>query len=110
MARAPASPPQRRRRSPPRSPSKSETRAEKTSLLELLDDELDEYTVGDWRARNLRLTEILSELGLYDTDAVPYEAHRLLTDSLIHVLNGAATDPQNAGHVRAQNENVLHYG
>src|SRR5690349_1754449 len=104
MARAPATPhPKRRRKLPARAPSKTEFRPDPPSLLALLDDELDEYTVGDWRSRNLRLTEILSELGLYDQDAVPYEAHRMLTDSLIHVLNGAATDPQNAGHVRAQN-------
>lgn len=98
---------------PARAPSKTESQPQaqpQPSLLELLDDQLDEYTVGDWRARNLRLTEVLAELNLYDPHAVPHGAHRMLTDSLIHVLNGAATDPQNAGHVRAQNENVLHYG
>lgn len=119
MARAPATPhPKRRRKLPnmgpgsakPDHPDRKKELPPQPSLVELLDDQLDEYTVGDWRARNVRLVELLAELGLYDPHAVPYEAHRLLTDSLIHVLNGAATDPQNAGHVRAQNENVLHYG
>lgn len=106
MARVRPSPP--RRRKPLRPPPKEAVQS--TSLVDLLDDELDEYSVGDWRARNLRLTQILVDLGVYDDKAVPAESHRLLTDSLIHLLNGAATDPQNAGHVRAQNENVLHYG
>jgi hypothetical protein len=33
-----------------------------------------------------------------------------LTETLIHYRVGAAIDPQNAGHVRAQNENVVHFG
>lgn len=54
--------------------------------------------------------EELIHLDLFDPEVVPREAHLHLTESLIQVLNGAATDPQNAGHVRAQNENVLHFG
>jgi hypothetical protein len=108
MSRVRANPP--RRRKPLRPPAKDPAHAQNTSLIALLDDELDEYSVGDWRSRNLRLTELLTGLGLYDDKAVPSEAHRVLTDALIHLLNNAATDPQNAGHVRAQNENVLHYG
>ncbi len=89
--------------SPPGPPSRA------TTLLELLDDRVHEFSVADWRARNLRLPEMLAERGLFDDRLVPTPAHRHLTDALISVRVGAATDPQNAGHVRAQNENVLHY-
>lgn len=79
------------------------------TLLALFDDTAEDYALADWRDRNIRLVELLQEMSLLDGQLVPLEAHRFLTDALIHVRNGAATDPQNAGHVRAQNENILHY-
>jgi hypothetical protein len=85
-------------------------RSEEAQLLQLFDDKVEEYTVSDWHARNLKLVEVLQTMGVLDREVVPQGTHRALTDHLIHVLNGAAIDPQNAGHVRAQNENVLHYG
>jgi hypothetical protein len=96
-----------------RAPAQGRSRGHQPSartLLQLLDDKVEEYTVQDWRLRNLRLVEVLADMKLLDLEVVPKEAHRVLTDLLIHVMNGAATDPQNAGHVRAQNENILHYG
>jgi hypothetical protein len=85
-------------------------RSDEHALLDLLDDKVEEYTVADWRNRNLKLTEMLQSMGILDREVVPKETHRALTEHVIHVLNGAAIDPQNAGHVRAQNENILHYG
>lgn len=80
------------------------------SIVELLDDDVANYTVVEWRRRNLDLFRILADRGLIDEGTVSFEAHRYLTETLIQARVGAATDPQNAGHVRAQNENVLHYG
>jgi hypothetical protein len=80
------------------------------SIAELLDDDVANYTVLEWRRRNLDLFRILADRGLIDPNTVSFEAHRFLTETLIQARVGAATDPQNAGHVRAQNENVLHYG
>lgn len=107
--RPPASSPRRRAARGPSS-AKRAPDAGRTRLFELLDDKVEDYTVSDWRDRNLSLSKRLADLGLIDREIVPPEAHRALTESLIHVLNGAATDPQNAGHVRAQNENIVHYG
>lgn len=79
------------------------------SIVELLDDDVANYTVVEWRRRNLDLFHLLVDRGLLDPGTVSFEAHRFLTEMLIQARVGAATDPQNAGHVRAQNENVLHY-
>lgn len=79
------------------------------SIVDLLDDDVADYTLHDWRHRNLSFYDRLVERDLFDPEIVPPEAHRTLTDTLIRVRVGAATDPQNAGHVRAQNENVVHY-
>lgn len=79
------------------------------SIVDLLDDDVADYTLADWRRRNLVFYERLVEHGLFDPALVPFEAHKYLVDTLIRVRVGAATDPQNAGHVRAQNENVVHY-
>lgn len=81
----------------------------KRSIVDLLDDDVSLYTLADWRLRNLSFYECLVESGLIDTEVVSFEAHKMLTDALIRVSVGASTDPQNAGHVRAQNENVVHY-
>ncbi|MCK6544789.1 hypothetical protein L6R52_02905 [Myxococcota bacterium] len=102
--------PRRRPSARTRAPSKTGRGETSRSLVRLLDDDLDHYTVHDWRVRNLRLYDELVDLGFVDPHVVPAEAHRFLTEALIQVMNGAATDPQNAGHVRAQNENILHFG
>ncbi|MCC7385890.1 MAG: hypothetical protein IT384_28835 [Deltaproteobacteria bacterium] len=90
-----------------RSPSRSTFSASR--LVALLDDDPIHYPVEQWRQRNVELYERLAQSGLVDASLVSMEAHRFLTDSLIHAANPAAIDPQNAGHVRAQNENILHY-
>lgn len=110
MAASKPPPPRRRSSTRTRAPSKVGRGDTSRSLVRLLDDDLDHYTVHDWRGRNLRLFDELVELGLVDAHVLPPESHRFLTEALIQVMNGAATDPQNAGHVRAQNENVLHFG
>lgn len=80
------------------------------ALLHLLDDDPAHLSVEEWRARNLALHTELVRRGLVDAKTVPAAAHRFLTETLISRENPAATDPLNAGHVRAQNANVLHYG
>jgi hypothetical protein len=104
--------PPRKRKTRAHTPARSsrQPRTSARTLIDLLDDKVEEYTVNDWRKRNLRLADMLAEMKLIDPTIVSKEAHRVLTDLLIHVMNAAATDPQNAGHVRAQNENILHYG
>ncbi len=67
------------------------------------------FTLSDWRRRNEALYGTLVERGLADPATVSLEAHRFLNMHLIHHRVGAANDTQNAGHVRAQNENVVHY-
>ncbi len=80
------------------------------ALTTLFDDDPVEFTVEEWRARNLALYAELEVRGLIDPRVVSFQAHRFLTEALIREDNPAATDPQNAGHVRAQNENILHFG
>ncbi len=82
---------------------------ERSNAVELFDDDLGSYSLEAWRARNLAIYALLARQGLIDPKIVPEGAHRYLTDQLIHIRVGAANDPQNAGHVRAQNENVIHY-
>lgn len=79
-------------------------------LLSLFDEDVAGYSLSDWRQRNLRLFELLEQRGLVDAQTVPRPALEFLLQRLLHLRVGAATDPQNAGHVRAQNENVLHFG
>jgi hypothetical protein len=79
-------------------------------LVGLFDVDPVEFTVEEWRRRNFNIYAELEGRGLIDAALVPEPAHRFLTETLIRDDNPAATDPQNAGHVRAQNENVLHYG
>lgn len=78
-------------------------------LESLLDDDPVHFTVPEWQRRNILLFEALATRGLVDRRVVSARAHTFLTERLIHPDNAAATDPQNAGHVRAQNENILHY-
>lgn len=78
-------------------------------LLHLLDDDPAHLSVAEWRERNLLLYTELVRRRLFDPKTVPVAAHRFLTDALINESNPAATDPLNAGHVRAQNANVIHY-
>ena len=80
-----------------------------TALRGLLDDDPAAFTLRDWRDRNAALYRAAVERGLVDPDVVSLEAHQFLNDHLIHYRVGAANDAQNAGHVRAQNENVVHY-
>lgn len=80
-----------------------------SELLALLDEDVGGYSLSDWRQRNLRLYELLVSRGLFDGDAVSRAALEHLLQHLLHLRVGASTDPQNAGHVRAQNENVLHF-
>lgn len=79
-------------------------------LRHLLDDDPAHLTVGEWHDRNLELYAELVDRKLCDPRTVSLAAHRFLTDTLISPENPAATDPLNAGHVRAQNANVLHFG
>lgn len=78
-------------------------------MVDLLDDDVSSYSLADWRRRNVCLYQRLSALGLIDVRVVSVDAFRALNDALIAFRVGAATDPQNASHVRAQNENVIHY-
>jgi hypothetical protein len=79
-------------------------------LVRLLDEDQLQFSMAEWRQRNLAIYTELVARGLCDPELVSPPAHRYLTESLIRDSNPAATDPQNAGHVRAQNENILHYG
>ncbi len=79
-------------------------------LFALLDEDVAGYSLADWRKRNLALYRTLDACGLVDTDTVSTKAVEHLMQHLLHIRVGAATDPQNAGHVRAQNENILHFG
>ena len=83
---------------------------EANAIVELLDDDVINYSLKAWQKRNLRFYDLLIERGLVDPKLVTPEAQRRLTETLIHYRVGAAIDPQNAGHVRAQNENVVHFG
>jgi len=78
-------------------------------LEQLLDDDPVAFTVAQWRARNVALYATLIARKLVDPALVSERAHEALTLRLLDEDNPAATDPQNAGHVRAQNENILHY-
>lgn len=80
------------------------------AIVEILDDDVVNYSLKAWQKRNLKFYDLLIERGLVDPSLVSVDAQRRLTESLIHYRVGAAIDPQNAGHVRAQNENVVHYG
>lgn len=82
----------------------------KSQTLALLDEDVAGYSLADWRARNLRLYDILVALGLLDPELVPRNTVSHLVHRLINLRVGACNDPQNAGHVRAQNENVLLFG
>lgn len=79
-------------------------------LFALLDEDVAGYSLADWRARNLSLYDQLVRRGHLDPEIVPRGALEYLLQRLLHLRVGASTDPQNAGHVRAQNENVLHFG
>lgn len=79
------------------------------TLIELFDDDITSFTLRDWRRRNLELYAYLEELGLIDPELISQDAHKRLMEVMLHARVGAANDPQNAGHVRAQNENVIHY-
>jgi hypothetical protein len=92
-----------------RAPLRRRSTAGQSSLLELLDDTPIKLGAGNWQDRNLRLYEVLRARRLIDAERVSPDAHRFLTLALIRGDNPAASDPQNAGHVRAQNENIIHY-
>ena len=77
---------------------------------ELLDGDITRYTLADWRARNVRLYGILTDCGAVDPKVVPASVVAFLVDHLVNARVGAALDLQNAGHIRAQNENVVYYG
>ncbi|MFO0725694.1 MAG: hypothetical protein U1E65_18055 [Myxococcota bacterium] len=79
------------------------------SLYEIL-DEPEGLTPSAWRDRNRRLYEALVKRALIDRRLLPERTVEFLSAALITEDNPAATDPQNAGHVRAQNENILHFG
>ena len=87
----------------------SQVAAAQSALCELLDDDPSSFTIADWRHRNEALYQLLAKRGIIDSDTVSFHAHRYLNKHLIHHRVGAATDTQNAGHVRAQNENIVHY-
>jgi hypothetical protein len=82
---------------------------EASAIVELLDDDVINYSLKAWQKRNIRFYDLLIERRLVDPSVVSPEAQRRLTETLIHYRVGAAIDPQNAGHVRAQNENVVHF-
>jgi hypothetical protein len=79
------------------------------AIVELLDDDVVNYSLKAWQKRNIEFYAILIGRKLVDPAVVSVEAQRRLTETLIHYRVGAAIDSQNAGHVRAQNENVVHY-
>ena len=79
------------------------------ALRDLLDDDPSSFTLGDWRERNAAFYRVLADRGLVDPKVVSFEAHEFLNNQLIRHRVGAASDTQNAGHVRAQNENIVHY-
>jgi len=79
-------------------------------LEDLLDDDPVHFTVAEWRERNFKLYAELHDRRLVDASIVSPAAQEFLTEAMIRDDNPAALDPQNAGHVRAQNENILHYG
>lgn len=79
------------------------------STRDLLDEDVAGYSVDQWRQRDLSLFELLVQRDLVDTDCVSEHAVAFLVNRLIGVRVGAALDSQNAGHVRAQNENVVHF-
>ncbi len=82
---------------------------EANAIVELLDDDVINYSLKAWQKRNTKFYELLIDRRLVDPGLVSAEAQRRLTETLIHYRVGAAIDPQNAGHVRAQNENVVHF-
>lgn len=86
------------------------SRAARDELFALLDEDVAGYSLAEWRQRNLHLYDVLVGQGHVDGELLPRPALSYLMDRLLHLRVGAATDPQNAGHVRAQNENVLHFG
>lgn len=96
---------------PPAVPRASWTRVTEREghLLHILDDDPAHLSVSEWRERNLALYQELVRRRLFDPRTVPAAAHHFLTEALISEQNPAATDPLNAGHVRAQNANVLHF-
>ena len=93
----------------PVAPSRGRTQ-EVERLYRLLDDDPTVFTVEDWRARNLALFDALRTRGVVSSSVVPHAAQVFLAESLITADNPAATDPLNAGHVRSQNEAVIHFG
>ena len=82
---------------------------ESAALRDLLDDDPSSFTLPDWRRRNVALYRVLVDRGLIEPAVVSLEAHEFLNNHLIRHRVGAANDTQNAGHVRAQNENIIHY-
>ncbi len=79
-------------------------------LVTLFDDDARQQPVEVWRVRNLSLVRILDDLGLIASEVVSPRAYERLMARLVTTDVGAACDAQNAGHIRAQNENVLYYG
>src|SRR5262249_40961114 len=49
---------------------------QRSAVVDLLDDDVTDYTVADWASRNMRIVELLEDLGLYDPEIVPHEAHQ----------------------------------
>ncbi|MEO1334461.1 MAG: hypothetical protein AAFV29_02415, partial [Myxococcota bacterium] len=78
-------------------------------LRDALDDDPSSFTLDAWRRRNRVLFDVLADRALIDPAVVTAEAHDFLNRYLIHHRVGAANDTQNAGHVRAQNQNIVHY-
>ncbi|MEL7369226.1 MAG: hypothetical protein AAFN74_09965, partial [Myxococcota bacterium] len=78
-------------------------------LRDALDDDPSSFTLDAWRRRNRVLFDVLADRALIDSTVVTAEAHDFLNRHLIHHRVGAANDTQNAGHVRAQNQNIVHY-
>lgn len=53
---------------------------------------------------------VLVECGAVDPEVVSVPVVEFLVDRLVNARVGAALDLQNAGHIRAQNENVVYFG
>ncbi|MEM7676502.1 MAG: hypothetical protein AAF449_10910 [Myxococcota bacterium] len=90
-------------------PEDTRVGTELADLREVLDDEPSSFTLDAWRQRNRVLFDVLVDGVFIDPEVVTVEAHEFLNRHLIHHRVGAASDTQNAGHVRAQNQNIIHY-
>jgi len=75
----------------------------------LLDIKATELSVVAWRKRNLAIYEKLIDEGHVDSSRVSLAAVRFLLKTLINEENPGALDKTNAGHIRAQNENILFF-